>query len=868
MKNYNDISILHEIGNTSKCDVALFTTFNFDISFFDRSVLPLLYKSRAKICVFVDHKEFQKSLSEELGGQYIGSNYFVHPFYMNKAFHPKLILLLGEKESKLIVSSANLTYSSHYSNNELFGVYTYSENNKKHKELFAKAFTFFKEISIESDDQYVKDLIDYASRKYKFVISQKESTKTPILLTNYSQSLIGQISKLIDDDIKEIKVAVPFYDKDLAAITELKKKYPNAKIRLYLQDSYTTFPKSAFSESIIDETNIFEAVNNNGNAQKSFYHGKLFVFVSDKKEYMVYGSGNMSASALLRSYKNDGNVEAVIFDQGEPGCSDTLFKCFVVNENDLDELKTWIIENKEKEHEDLSSFINGINKDNEVTLLIKLVDVNPTCLQIGESKIENAVINKKEGNLYQIKFSSEYVLGNNIFYLTISDDEKTICLKCCINNINRIVAYTNSSGSNPFKSIKSEEDAEAYGKLLFFEEFWKIAPSVQHFIKDTKIVGEPVGLGGKTDKKEEEEDNDEQAEIDDSYLYDVDEDIAIGGNRDVYDSVMIYISHFTGKTAKWLGKGGKGTHKTEPGGEEDKTDSNKEERERKRQSFVNSTIKYFVDYADPKKYEQLNGLNFKIYFGLYEVFSDTFIIDMYIQKTRKTKVPEMVKAKIKYLVNRIIPTIDDQIKSTEEYAYLKKEIALLCLECHSSYSEIFFQDFREVLLELDRKSQNQFIKEIELLMKEVGSILEIDDTEKIISDFKRIGIKAPESKELTKEIINHFCIESCTCTISSSEDGEKLFLGIALSDVSTKQNFHNPILYISKTLHSEIEEYINRYFGRNDNRYVYYEISIENYTDKISKLLFQWSNKNYRSGDLIIFNVGKDKSRPITFSFV
>ena len=100
--------------------IALMTTFNFEIDFFERFILNQLYDNNIrKISLFVDAKELSKSIMK-VESSYIGKRYFVTPIEMNSSFHPKVFLLLGDKKARLIVGSANLTRSGLKSNNEIF----------------------------------------------------------------------------------------------------------------------------------------------------------------------------------------------------------------------------------------------------------------------------------------------------------------------------------------------------------------------------------------------------------------------------------------------------------------------------------------------------------------------------------------------------------------------------------------------------------------------------------------------------------------------------------------------------------------------------------------------------------------------------
>ena len=94
------LNILEDILSKSKgYEIALFTTYNFEIQFFERSILNRLENNNIKtISLFVDSKKMTDAINV-VTSSYIGKKYIVTEIETNTSFHPKLILLLGEKKS-------------------------------------------------------------------------------------------------------------------------------------------------------------------------------------------------------------------------------------------------------------------------------------------------------------------------------------------------------------------------------------------------------------------------------------------------------------------------------------------------------------------------------------------------------------------------------------------------------------------------------------------------------------------------------------------------------------------------------------------------------------------------------------------------
>ena len=127
MKEYKNI--LDTISSRKDFDIAMMTTFNFEIDFFERKILNELFANNTrKIEVFVDSKELVKALKVNRS-ESIFRKYIAVPVEIQSSFHPKVILMLGKEKARLIVSSANIKTFGYLQNNEIFNVFDYDKEN-------------------------------------------------------------------------------------------------------------------------------------------------------------------------------------------------------------------------------------------------------------------------------------------------------------------------------------------------------------------------------------------------------------------------------------------------------------------------------------------------------------------------------------------------------------------------------------------------------------------------------------------------------------------------------------------------------------------------------------------------------------------
>ncbi len=322
------LDYLKGIRASNKYQYALLTTYNFEIGFFENFVLNSLLNNGIKnISVFVDGKQLDAAL-EDAKDCFIGKRYVVNPIRIDAAFHPKLILLLGQNTARLYVSSANLTTSGICINNEIVNEFVFDANHPENLKVISQAIMLFEKL----------DKLSFGLDKNLFTEIRQLPYygKTNI---NHSMSLIDSIDKPILDQIQSvvktaesIDIAVPYYDNALSVIEELISRYPDASINVWLQNGKSLFPmwKSDDKRFTIKPFRKIAAIDDGKTYEcDSFYHGKVFRFKDANKSYIVYGSANCTKSSMALSYSIGGNIECDILEVGMPEEFDQFFDGFI-----------------------------------------------------------------------------------------------------------------------------------------------------------------------------------------------------------------------------------------------------------------------------------------------------------------------------------------------------------------------------------------------------------------------------------------------------------------------------------------------------------------------------------------------------------
>ena len=450
-------NIIEEIQQSKGYKIALLTTFNFEINFFERCILRTFLDNNVNsIEVFVDAKELSKSISESTRNS-MNKKYVVNPIFLNTSFHPKVILLLGDDRAKLIVSSSNLTISGYTLNNEIYNTFIYDSNNIENVGLINDAIKFFKELNEIAPYRDVDIFKSIEELPYSNKKSENISSK---LLYNTNDSILNQIFESIDGKIDSIDIAVPYYDNNLLGYVGLKDKFNCNNINLYIQNRKSSFPLLYNdNESIVgnNQIRIYEEIN----GSKNFYHGKVFRFNTSKGSYVVYGSANCTQSALIRTYKEDGNIECDIIEKGSKNEFDYFFDKFKID-NSIN-LETNIIEYQIEEKQEII-FKYRISNEQIELFFNHYLDEDQLIMVLCENEeLDFKYIEKEIVVLIPIKLTSKL---ENIFDVIFVTKNGQYSVKCWYIDKVELNVFRHLERNVDLNIIPLDFDNEKYRKYL------------------------------------------------------------------------------------------------------------------------------------------------------------------------------------------------------------------------------------------------------------------------------------------------------------------------------------------------------------------------------------------------------------------
>lgn len=322
---------VEKIGELGQIKRAWFTTFNLDISFFEKYILSaILGKEFNEVKTALDYEALNENLANDideipedkvdvrvfydyrmlkLEGGAKQTTVHLHPINTSRlkksksgsfekgVFHPKVCLFQTRKDELwLMCSSANLTFGGWARNRESFFLEKIN-NNKNAREVGA----FFSDLT-NSIKEFKEDLLLKKLNNGRF--GSKETNWQ--FLSSFSKETL--INRLIKDNPKHLRVWSPYYAEN---ISELIKSTLNGIKEIELVPAKTETQKIRITEleykSCLDLGNIkfLQDLLEKENAE-AFVHAK--VWLTNSK--IAIGSWNMTHAGMNLSKQGNNNIEA------------------------------------------------------------------------------------------------------------------------------------------------------------------------------------------------------------------------------------------------------------------------------------------------------------------------------------------------------------------------------------------------------------------------------------------------------------------------------------------------------------------------------------------------------------------------------
>lgn len=321
MNRRNVIELLG--GHSNKYHSCLMTTYSIDFGFFEQRLLPALHRLQVgNIHVLVDAHELEQA-QQFLTAQArtVRAGYSVQPISPEKGvFHPKILLLLGEKNGLLLIGSGNLTGSGLQSNEEVWSAFQVEVSTEipAHAVLLSNVFGWLEQwkpsdgVSLSRKWKWIRDytpwLEELSNRPVSDVLPLSDGRRVQFFGQDGTRSTLDNMAAALGErKVKRMTVVSPFYDRDASGLQALIARTGSSEVDVLLDKDRIPFDH-------FEGPSFFEWQSrwvNDDKAVDSRLHAKLYHFALEGGTEAIYvGSSNATMAGLGVRASGARNVEA------------------------------------------------------------------------------------------------------------------------------------------------------------------------------------------------------------------------------------------------------------------------------------------------------------------------------------------------------------------------------------------------------------------------------------------------------------------------------------------------------------------------------------------------------------------------------
>lgn len=300
---------------------ALLLTFNFEAPFFEGRILGRLRALGARVAVLADAGVWDPD-PITLGNA--GRAYLVSPVVLPGAFHPKLVLLVGDDRALALIGSGNVSRGGWALNAELWNTFE-ATSGQAPSALFELA-PWLEQLSRSSIGMSVparQRLRDVADALSRVLDGCRHTDDTSRLIANLDRPIAEGIPRTLHTELlgpeqlgPELLVGSPFVDG--RALRTVVDRIQPSSVTWLVQELLTRADLASVRSQLADGpvlAVLAERLSDvNGHRTR---HGKFIEWRTSKGWVSVTGSPNLTTQALIRTLAQGGNVEIAVLRTSE-----------------------------------------------------------------------------------------------------------------------------------------------------------------------------------------------------------------------------------------------------------------------------------------------------------------------------------------------------------------------------------------------------------------------------------------------------------------------------------------------------------------------------------------------------------------------
>ena len=316
--------ILKSISKENNVTDIIILTHNIDYIFIQTVVLSYLKKcGNPSLTIFADAQCAQETYdNQKLVISGLGKRYRVVPVHLKRSydrFHPKAVLLSGEKKASLYVGSGNLTFGGWRQNAEIWNHYDTEIDG-------TGAFSAFKGYlegtlkqlpQIQTIEKAVAEAYDTETKLWTADLDEPVGLIGRI---NTKQSMLEQMKEYVELSCNRLIIQSPYFDKQGKTIEELNDLFQPNKIELLAQSRHSELTKEIIDglPANVEVVSVDFNHDTGTSSKRAFMHAKFYAFEYDNRVVVFSGSANCSQAAMAMNDTIMGNAELMTIENMSP----------------------------------------------------------------------------------------------------------------------------------------------------------------------------------------------------------------------------------------------------------------------------------------------------------------------------------------------------------------------------------------------------------------------------------------------------------------------------------------------------------------------------------------------------------------------
>jgi hypothetical protein len=282
----------------------LITGYTLDLTFLEQRCLSTARALGARVTILSDAGQ---ASHEPVDVRHAGRAYQHAHAHCAGAFHPKLVILLGDDHLWVAIGSGNPTLSGWGHNHELWLIIrtTPGHGPAAMGDLADWLADLPHVVSVPSWIAHTLTEISHAVRPAPN-LPGNDNDELPDLriIGNLRRSILDQLS---DRPVDGLRLSAPFFDPHGRAVRELATRMHPGRIDIAVQPTWSSYN----GEALVDATSGVPDVAFRFVDEDRTCHGKLVEWSRGDATTALVGSANLSVAAILTATRHGGNCELV-----------------------------------------------------------------------------------------------------------------------------------------------------------------------------------------------------------------------------------------------------------------------------------------------------------------------------------------------------------------------------------------------------------------------------------------------------------------------------------------------------------------------------------------------------------------------------